>query len=146
MSTHDPELEALFNLPETVVQNQEIRTLYFVLAERFRSEAEQSGLGIRGYILAERLAFTYITLRQKEWGLSRGFVGNSQQVQMNKLYLEYTREFALSTKDAQGKQSTELMEKFKDVILKTVSEEKDPKARAAWAARFVSAFEEANLS
>jgi hypothetical protein len=137
----DEMLEPIFELPEEVIRDPGMRAMYFHIVERMRRQLEESGLGhdAAASMLAERCAFLYITLRQKESRLSGiGYVGN-QQVSLNKLWLEFQREFVLMVRGAPKKQA-EMWQKMQEIIFKVV-EQQSPSMQRKLSQDFLSAFE-----
>jgi hypothetical protein len=137
----DEMLEPIWDLPEEVVRDPALRSMYFHIAERMRRQLEDSGLGYdaSANMLAERCAFLYVTLRQKETRTNGiGYVGN-QQVSLNKLWLEYQREFVLIVRGAPKKQA-EMWQKMQEIIFKVV-EQQSPNVQRKLSQDFLSAFE-----
>jgi len=137
----DEMLEPIWELPEEVVRDPALRAMYFHIAERMRRQLEDSGLGYdaSANMLAERCAFLYVTLRQKETRTNGiGYVGN-QQVSLNKLWLEYQREFVLIVRGAPKKQA-EMWQKMQEIIFKVV-EQQSPNVQRKLSQDVLSAYE-----
>lgn len=137
----DPLLEPIYELPEEVIRHEGLRAMYFQLVERMRRQLEECGLGQdpSANMLAERCAFRYVMLHQKEMRLNGiGYVGN-QEVSLNKLWWEFQREFYTMVRGAPKKQE-EMWQKMQDIIFAVV-EQQSPSVQRKLAQDFSSAFE-----
>lgn len=136
----DEMLEPIYELPDEVVPDEKLRAMYFHLIERMRRQLEECGLGrdAGANMLAERCAFLYVTLRQKDMRIrGMGYVGN-QQVSLPKLWLEFQREFATTVRGAPKKQD-EMWQKMQDIIFEVVSQQ-PPSVQTRLSKDFTSAF------
>ena len=140
----DAESERIYELPMEAVSNQHLRDLYANTVRRLHIQLLAAGVAdFDAFMLAERFTFNYIVLRQKEMRLDGiGYVGN-QQVALNKLWLELSREFSARVRSTRPDDNA-LLDKMKQIIYDTVAGQ-EPGLRRKLANEFSMAFEKEKL-
>lgn len=142
-------LDAAFDLPESVCNDQELRGLYEVIVQRMRREAQYLPMNTVQQLLIERIASNYVVLRMKERaavGAADGFASASVQKDFNTFWLSMTREFnALLDRSNAGNREAILGE-VRDIVLSALGKEvRDPTQRQQLMLSFSQAFEAAGL-
>jgi hypothetical protein len=84
----DPLRDEQFALPQTVIEDEDLQVLYHDVLRRLRTEnSDIPGASVLNDILAERLAFTYVWVRQKE----RQNLEERKHKEMNAQFLDLVR-------------------------------------------------------
>jgi hypothetical protein len=84
----DPLSDEQFALPQTVIEDEDLQVLYHDVLRRLRTEnSDIPGASVLNDILAERLAFTYVWVRQKE----RQNLEERKHKEMNAQFLDLVR-------------------------------------------------------
>lgn len=141
---HDEDLDAAFTLPE-LVEDARLRSLYEVLVQRMRKEAEQLPMNTVQQLLIERIAYNYIIMRARENGDFGGTGTPSAQKEFNAFWLSMTQEFNRMLSKAEqigGHERKNLLREIQQIILQTVnSSVNDPKTRSDILVSMAAAFE-----
>lgn len=95
MSTQLP--DEFFTLPDFISETEDadLRTMYFVLVDRLKKDAESSELSTIQWLLLERIAFNYVVIRWRErkMGTTQGFEHTKYHKDFNTYWLAMTQEW-----------------------------------------------------
>lgn len=141
-------LDGVFELPDGVVEDQDLRTMYEVLVARMRREAEHLPMNTVQQLLIERIAMNYIVLRQKERnpiGSKEGFAHATVQKDFNTFWLSMTKEFNALLGRTDVAMRDAILGEVRDLILRTLAQVPDSEVREDIKARFAMAFEQNGL-
>ncbi len=141
------DLDAAFDLPETVVADAKLRGLYEVLVARLRTEARDLPMNTVQQLLIERIATNYIVLKSREAGGAGGFTTAAAQKDFNTFWLSMTSEFnrLLSKVDQRGERAAWMREVHGVIVNALSSTISDPRVRREVLERMATDMERAGV-
>jgi hypothetical protein len=119
-------LDNAFMLPEFIMENEPLVTLYEEMVKRLRQEAKGLPMNTLQQLLIERISSFYVQIKHKE---NTSTFTMNQQKEFNVYWLSLTQEFNRLLAASDDKLRSALLIEVQTIVSEAVSEVKDPEDR-----------------